>query len=122
MNKIAVTLVLRLPEFSTDIIQMIQNRVYNTEVPKLIVVGDRGIDEDNSVETSIMLRLLNLIGFDIAIISFSGIISIDKYINSKYYQTHIIGDCQYDKQSSIIKDFIFKKKKKSWFSGILGML
>ncbi len=75
-------------------VQLIQQFDFTKEVPKVIVLA---VNEGMAtLEDSVYLLFLNLIGFDIAIFTPTGYRNIEKYISKKAFETYEIGEYLFD--------------------------
>ena len=107
-----ITIVLDLPK---EILRFIQSFDFTKCPPKLIIVNTT--ETVISLEDSIIVAFLNLIGFDIVFFIPTGYDNVNKYFNNQIMEEHIIGNYLYD---IAIPDFnrlrSVKEKKKSFFS------
>lgn len=78
----------------TNILRLIQKFDFTKKNPKLIyiITGETGL----SLEDSIIVSFLNLIGFDILFFVPTGYQCIEKYFNDLAIEEHQIGEYQYD--------------------------
>ena len=83
--------VLNLPK---EIIRLIQNFDFTKKNPKLIYINTS--ENIISIEDSILITFLNLIGFDIIFFVPTGFQSIEKYLNTNVMEDHQIGEYKYD--------------------------
>ena len=111
-----ITIVLDLPK---EILRFIQSFDFTKCPPKLIIVNTT--ETVVSLEDSIIVAFLNLIGFDIVFFIPTGYDNVNKYFNNQIMEEHIIGNYLYD---IAIPDFnrlrSVKEKKKSFFSRLFG--
>ena len=111
-----ITIVLDLPK---EILRFIQSFDFTKCPPKLIIVNTT--ESIISLEDSVIVAFLNLIGFDILFFIPTGYDNISKYFNNQIMEEHIIGNYLYD---VVIPDFNrlkpAKEKKKSFFARIFG--
>ena len=111
-----ITIVLDLPK---EILRFIQSFDFTKCPPKLIIVNTT--ETVISLEDSIIVAFLNLIGFDIVFFIPTGYDNVNKYFNNQIMEEHIIGNYLYD---IAIPDFnrlrSAKEKKKSFFSRLFG--
>ena len=111
-----ITIVLDLPK---EILRFIQSFDFTKCPPKLIIVNTT--ETVISLEDSIIVAFLNLIGFDIVFFIPTGYDNVNKYFNNQIMEEHIIGNYLYD---IAIPDFnrlrSVKEKKKSFFSRLFG--
>lgn len=82
---------LNLPK---EIVRLIQSFDFTKKNPKLIFVNTT--DKILSLEDSIIVAFLNLIGFDILFFVPTGYQCIEKHFTHKLMEEHQIGDYQYD--------------------------
>lgn len=82
---------LNLPK---EIVRLIQSFDFTKKNPKLIFVCTT--DKVLSLEDSIIVALLNLVGFDILFFVPTGYQCVEKYFTKKLMEEHHIGDYQYD--------------------------
>ena len=111
-----ITIVLDLPK---EILRFIQSFDFTKCPPKLIIVNTT--ESIISLEDSIIVAFLNLIGFDILFFVPTGYDNTGKYFNNQIVKEHIIGNYLYD---VAIPDFSRLKagnnKKKSFFARLFG--
>ena len=111
-----ITIVLDLPK---EILRFIQSFDFTKCPPKLIIVNTT--ETVISLEDSIIVAFLNLIGFDIVFFIPTGYDNVNKYFNNQIMEEHIIGNYLYD---IAVPDFnrlrSVKEKKKSFFSRLFG--
>lgn len=111
-----ITIVLDLPK---EILRFIQSFDFTKCPPKLIIVNTT--ETVISLEDSIIVAFLNLIGFDIVFFIPTGYDNVNKYFNNQIMEEHIIGNYLYD---IAIPDFnrlrSVKEKKKTFFSRLFG--
>ena len=111
-----ITIVLDLPK---EILRFIQSFDFTKCPPKLIIVNTT--ENMISLEDSVIVAFLNLIGFDILFFIPTGYDNVGKYFSNQIMEEHIIGNYLYD---IVIPDFnrlkAEKEKKKSFFSRFFG--
>ena len=111
-----ITIVLDLPK---EILRFIQSFDFTKCPPKLIIVNTT--ENMISLEDSVIVAFLNLIGFDILFFIPTGYDNVGKYFSNHIMEEHIIGNYLYD---IAIPDFnrlkAAKEKKKSFFSRLFG--
>lgn len=110
-----ISQVLNLPK---DIIRMIQKFDFTKKNPKLIYIntGETVI----SLEDSILVAFLNLIGFDVVFFVPTGYQSIEKHFTKKLMEEHQIGEYKYDMQVPDFKSVVGEKKKTTWRERLFG--
>ncbi|BCI60954.1 YceG family protein [Solibaculum mannosilyticum] len=79
-----------------DIIRMIQRFDFTKKNPKVVVINTR--DTICSLEDSIVLAFLHLVGFDVVLFVPTGYQIIEKYYTGPLFTEHQIGDYLYDMQ------------------------
>lgn len=99
----------------TDMVQLIHNYDFTTKIPKLIAFsGDTGIC---SLEDSIIIMFLKLIGFDILILAPTGYRLIEHYIKPILFNDITVGDYDFSLHDVDITSEI--KQKKGIFKNFL---
>lgn len=88
-----VSTILGLPK---DLLRRIQNFDFTKENPKLIIISTT--EETLSLEDSILVAFLNLVGFDILFFVPTGYQSIEKYFQKPFANEHQLGPYRYDLQ------------------------
>lgn len=86
-----VATVLNMPK---DILRMIQKFDFTKKNPKIIYINTT--ETVISLEDTILVTILNLIGFDVIFFVPTGYQSIEKHLNKKLMEEHQIGDYLYD--------------------------
>lgn len=88
-----VSTILGLPK---DLLRRIQNFDFTKKNPKLILISTT--EETLSLEDSILVAFLNLVGFDILFFVPTGYQSIEKYFQKPFANEHQLGPYHYDLQ------------------------
>lgn len=88
-----VSTILGLPK---DLLRRIQNFDFTKKNPKLIIISTT--EETLSLEDSILVAFLNLVGFDILFFVPTGYQSIEKYFQKPFANEHQLGPYHYDLQ------------------------
>ena len=88
-----VSTILGLPK---DLLRRIQNFDFIKKNPKLIIISTT--EETLSLEDSILVAFLNLVGFDILFFVPTGYQSIEKYFQKPFANEHQLGPYRYDLQ------------------------
>ena len=104
-----IATVLNLPK---DILRMIQKFDFTKKNPKLIYVN--APEQIISLEDTILVTFLNLIGFDILFFIPTGYQSVEKYLNQNVMEEHQIGEYVYDLQVPDLKNTPFNKPRQGW--------
>ena len=86
-----ISTVLNLPK---DIVRLLQKFDFTKKNPKIVYINTK--EEVMSLEDTIMMAFLNLVGFDIVFFVPTGYQSIEKYYNEKTMEEHQIGEYVYD--------------------------
>lgn len=86
-----VSTILGLPK---DLLRRIQNFDFTKKNPKLIIISTT--EETLSLEDSILVAFLNLVGFDILFFVPTGYQSIEKYFQKPFANEHQLGPYRYD--------------------------
>ena len=88
-----VSTILGLPK---DLLRRIQNFDFTKKNPKLFIISTT--EETLSLEDSILVAFLNLVGFDILFFVPTGYQSIEKYFQKPFANEHQLGPYRYDLQ------------------------
>ena len=97
---------------------MIQKFDFTKKNPKIVYIntGESVI----SLEDSILIAFLNLIGFDIIFFVPTGYQSIEKHFNKTLMEEHQIGEYKYDMQVPDFNSVVGEKKKTTWKERLFG--
>lgn len=93
-NGTEFTIVSTALNLNKEILRMIQKYDFAKKIPKLIVISTR--EELCSLEDSIMVAFLSMIGFDIAIFTPTGYQSVERNFSKPILIEHQVGDYVYD--------------------------
>ena len=93
-NGTEYTVIAQLLNLPKEITRLIQNFDFTKKNPKLIYINTS--ENIISIEDSILVMFLNLIGFDIIFFVPTGFQSIEKYFNTNVMENHEIGEYKYD--------------------------
>lgn len=104
-NGTEYTIIATILNLSTDLIRIIQKFDFTKKNPKLVYVNVT--EKMISLEDSIVVAFLNLIGFDIVFYVPTGYQNIEKYFNVRPFEEHQIGDYVYDLQIPNLKQAPF---------------
>lgn len=104
-----VATALNLPK---DIIRLIQKFDFTKTNPKIIYINTG--EKVSSLEDSILIAFLNLIGFDILSFVPTGYQNIENYFNKQLMEEHQIGDYIYDMQIPNFATLSLNTRPKSW--------
>lgn len=118
MNKeFKIKVIMTLLSLDKSILKLIQRFDYPFKVPKIIIYDNN--ESMFSDEDSIVLAFLNLIGFDILVLTPTGYNNIEDKIFNKYYDTHKLEEVRFDLE---LPDFNFlnTNKAKSFLANLLG--
>lgn len=101
--------VLNLPK---DIIRMIQKFDFTKKNPKLIYINTS--ETVISLEDSILVAFLNLIGFDIVFFVPTGYQSVEKHFTKNLMEEHQIGEYLYDMEVPNLDSISLKNTRPKW--------
>ncbi len=104
-----VATALNLPK---DILRLIQKFDFTKKNPKIIYINTG--EKVSSLEDSILIAFLNLIGFDILSFVPTGYQNIENYFNKQLMEEHQIGDYIYDMQIPNFATLSLNTRPKSW--------
>lgn len=114
MEYTTISTILNLPK---DIIRLIQKFDFTKKNPKLIYINTT--EKIISVEDSIMVAFLNLIGFDVVFFVPTGYQSVEKYFSKKVMEEYQIGEYMYDLHIPNLDNTIIKAHK-AWLDRLFG--
>jgi len=111
-NGTEYTIVATIMNLNMDMVRKIQSFDFTKSNPKLVYInpGERMI----SLEDSIIIAFLNLIGFDIVFFVPTGYQSVEKFFNTTVMEEHQIGQYVYDLNVPDLRRFVVKKQPTSW--------
>ena len=111
-NGTEYTIVATIMNMNMDLVRKIQSFDFTKTNPKLIYInsGERMI----SLEDSIIVAFLNLVGFDVVFFVPTGYQSVEKHFNTVTMEEHQIGDYVYDLNVPDLRRFVVKKQPTSW--------
>lgn len=101
--------VLNLPK---EIVRLIQKFDFTKKNPKLIYINTD--EKVISLEDTIIVTFLNLIGFDIVFFVPTGYQSIEKYFSKNLMEEHQIGEYKYDLQVPNLDSIPLNNKRPTW--------
>ncbi|MCQ2505662.1 MAG: YceG family protein [Lachnospiraceae bacterium] len=116
-NGMEYVVVATLLNLSDIFMRMIQKFDFTQKNPKLIYIVPT--KQCISLEDTIIVSFLNLVGFDILFFVPSGFRTVEQYFNNTTLEEYIIGDYMYDLQ---VPDFAKIKIKDDKRKGLLGKL
>jgi len=116
-NGVEYTIVSTVLNLNTEILRMIQKFDFTKKNPKLIYINTT--EKIISLEDSILVAFLNLIGFDIVFFVPTGYQSIEKHFNTLIMEEHQIGEYIYDMTVPDITA-LSSKARQSWRDKIFG--
>lgn len=94
VNGTEYTIISTVLNIKKEIIRMIQKFDFTKINPKIIYINTT--EKEISLEDSILMAFLNLVGFDILFFVPTGYQTIEKYFNKKLAEEHQIGEYMYD--------------------------
>ena len=104
-----IATVLNLPK---DVVRLVQKFDFTKKNPKLIYINTA--ETMISLEDSILVAFLNLIGFDVIFFVPTGYQSIEKHFNKKILEEHQIGEYLYDLQVPDLNSLSLNRTRPSW--------
>ena len=111
-NGTEYTVIAQILDLPKDIIRLIQKFDFTKKNPKLIYIntGETII----SLEDSILIAFLNLIGFDIIFFVPTGYQSVEQYFKGNLMEEHQIGEYKYDMQVPDLNSISTNDTRSSW--------
>lgn len=116
-NGTEYTVIAQILNLPKEIIRMIQKFDFTKKNPKLIYINTS--EEVMSLEDSIMVAFLNLIGFDIVFFIPTGYQNVEKHFNKKLMEEHQIGEYKYDLQVPDLNRIPLNSTRRNWRNKIL---
>ncbi len=93
-NGTEYTIIATVLNIKKDIVRKIQNFDFTRKNPKIIYINTT--ENIISLEDSILIAFLNLVGFDIVFFVPTGYMCVEKYFNKQIIEEHQIGEYAYD--------------------------
>ena len=109
-----VSTILNLPK---EILRMMQKFDFTKKNPKVIYISTT--EKTISLEDSIIMAFLNLMGFDILFFVPTGYQTIEKYFNSKIMEEHQIGEYKYELTVPNLERIPFSNTRLTWREKLL---
>lgn len=116
-NGTEYTIVSTILNLNTNIIRMIQKFDFTKKNPKIIYINTT--ERVITLEESIVIAFLNLIGFDILIFIPTGYRNVEKFFNGDIFEEHQIGEYLYDLRIPDFESFT-EKGHRSWKDKLFG--
>ena len=111
-NGTEYTIVSTVLNMDKNLLRMIQKFDFTRKNPKMIYIMTT--EEILSLEDSILVAFLNLIGFDIVFFVPTGYQSVEKYFNKRLVEEHQIGEYMYDLNVSDLGTISSNNTRQSW--------
>lgn len=111
-NGTEYTVVAEILNLPMDIVRSIQKFDFTKKNPKIIYINT--LEKVISLEDSILVAFLNLIGFDVIFFVPTGYQSVEKYFNKKIMEEHQIGEYKYDLQVPDLTKASLNNTRLSW--------
>ena len=111
-NGMEYTVIAQILNMPKNIVRLIQKFDFTKKNPKLmyIITGETPI----SLEDSILVAFLNLIGFDVIFFVPTGYRSVEQYFNGNIIEEHQIGEYKYDMQVPNLNSPSLSNAHRSW--------
>lgn len=93
-NGTEYTIVATILNLRKDILRMIQKFDFTRKNPKLIYI--RTTEAIMTLEDSILMMFLNLVGFDVVFFVPTGYQNVERYFNRQVMEEHLVGEYLYD--------------------------
>lgn len=116
-NGMEYTIIAAILNLKGEVIRLIQKFDFTKKNPKFIYISTT--EKMISLEDSILIAFLNLVGFDIAIFVPTGYQTVEKYFRSSIMDEHQIGEYMYDLH---VPNFSMNPsyRRKSWRDKLFG--
>ena len=111
-NGMEYTVIAQILNMPKNIVRLIQKFDFTKKNPKLmyIITGETPI----SLEDSILVAFLNLIGFDVIFFVPTGYRSVEQFFNGNIIEEHQIGEYKYDMQVPNLNSHSLSNTHRSW--------
>ena len=117
-NEFILNLVMTLLNLNKDIIELIQRFDYPNKIPKLIIFhNNENVFSENE---AVVIAFLNLMCFDIIILTPTGYNNIEQKIDEKFYDTHKLEEIKLNFDSSLLDGS--SNKINSIFKGFINKI
>lgn len=93
-NGMEYTIVATVLNMQKEMVRMIQKFDFTKKNPKIVYINTT--EQNISLEDTILMAFLNLVGFDIIFFVPTGYQTVEKYFNKKVIEEHQIGEYMYD--------------------------
>lgn len=107
-----------LLNMSQEVLQLIHTFDFTCDIPKVVIFNSDSMSL--SFEECTLIMFLKSIGFDIAVYVPTGYKIIEQYIDSKLFNTMVIGKYNFSLSINDIENASVAKPKKSFFSSLFG--
>lgn len=107
-----------LLNMSQELLQLIHTFDFTGDIPKVVIFNSDSMSL--SFEECTLIMFLKSIGFDIAVYVPTGYKIIEQYIDSKWFNSMVIGKYDFSLSVSDIENASVAKPKKSFFSSLFG--
>ena len=111
-NGTEYTVIAQVLDLPKDILRLIQKFDFTKKNPKLIYINTG--ETILSLQDSILIAFLNLIGFDILFFVPTGYQSVEKYFAGNLMEEHQIGEYIYDMQVPDLNSLSLKHTRPTW--------
>ena len=116
-NGTEYTVIAQVLNMPKEVVRLVQKFDFTKKNPKLIYINTT--ETVISLEDSILVAFLNLIGFDIVFFVPTGYQSIEKHFNEKIMEEHQIGEYKYDLQIPDLNEIPLNSTRPTWRDKIL---
>lgn len=111
-NGTEYTVIATVLNMKKELVRLIQKFDFTKKNPKIVCINTT--ETVLSLEDSILMAFLNMIGFDIVFFVPTGYQTVEKYFNSKFMEEHQIGDYVYDLQVPDFGKIPSNHMRQSW--------
>ena len=112
VNGTEYTVIAQILNLPREIVRLIQKFDFTKKNPKLIYINTT--EAVISLEDSIIVTFLNLIGFDILFFVPTGYQSVERHFNTSLMEEHQIGEYKYDLQVPDLKNLPLNSTRLTW--------
>ncbi len=111
-NGTEYTIISTVLNLEKNLIRQIQKFDFTKKNPKLIYINTT--ETTISLEDTILVAFLNLVGFDVIFFVPTGYQSVERYFNRKFMEEHQIGEYMYDLQIPRFETISSNANRPSW--------
>ena len=117
-NGTEYSIIATILSLNVDTLRLLQKFDFTKDIPKIVCIDTT--ETMYSLEDSILLAFLNLIGFDILLFTPTGYQNIEKHYSRKLFENHVYGEFMYDLLPPNLHYDQTKNDMKKWKNKLFG--